>query len=287
MVPTNDPRTLERAMAAEYQILFAPWVHASSLVWCGFGLWVLIQPSFLVGPFGPLIVQRENAGKFGITPALMDRIVALAKVRENCVHYDDRIARIGGSASLLTGLVGIFTQIDPAIIASVACVIAAWTMALYLASTNRTDGKYIASLDVRHPTQVVSWWLFVALAVEAFAELSVRDAASVTVGCGTLICAIALWWSANIPGIVFGDDVTLEQHVDARFRLSRLMAIVLVPGGLAQIWLLTGYASANVMDTPVFIARMTVQITLLVPYIFWLVGTIKCNHDLRRAATGS
>lgn len=201
-----------------YPLLLAPWVHASSLVWCGFGLWLLIQPSMLAGPFAALIVQRENARKFGITPALMDHIVGLAKEREECVHYDDRIARIGAGATLLTGLIGLFTQIDPAIIASIASVICAWTTALYLSSTNRTDGKFIASLDVR---------------------------------------------------------------------LSRLMVIVLIPIGLAQIWLLTGYAIPGYMETPMFTARMIVQLTILVPYIFFFAAINKCNRDLRRAATSS
>jgi hypothetical protein len=270
-----------------FEQLLAPWIHATAIIWCGAGLWFLLQPAALSDKLGGLVLDRWSGRKFGASLSTMDRVVAAAKQREELVTYDVRIGRIGGAACLIIGVTGLLTSLDPVIVSAAACVTIAWTTALYLTSATRADGKYVASLGVRYPTQLVSWWLFVALAVQAGAEVYVDTPGSIVAGVSTAGCAIAIWWAARGPGVVFGYDAAIEEHIDARFRLSRLGLLIFIPIGLSEIWLATSYAAISDHALSHFIARLIVQLGVLVPYIFLFAAIWKCNRDLRRVVTGT
>lgn len=268
-----------------YRTFFLPFLRFFCLGWCGLGLWCALRPAMLVGPFGALVLNRDVARSFGLSPSLTERVLAIADQRERLV-YDDRIGRIGGCIAIVAGLLGALNVIDPAVSASLATVALAWAGALYSTSAHRADRNYVASLDVRHPTQVVSLWYFGPMTIAAIGLLVLGTFVSIFVGVSTLVILGATWKGASVPGVFFGKDVVLERHVDARFRLSRVATIITLSPLPLQIWYVTSYSVAS-GSLLLEVVKMVVQVVIIAEIAYMIVAATKCNRDLRRIAAAS
>jgi hypothetical protein len=268
-----------------YRTYFVPYFWIVDLFWCSCGLAYILWPTRMVGPsVAGLILNDKVAQKFGWSPDFTGRVLAISERREQ-LRYDNRIARTGGALCFVVGLLGFLRPINPAIITSGAMVIVAWTAALYSASANRIDNNYIASLDVRHPNQIVPVWFFAANIMAAFALLYLQTFASVFVGSSMLAITAAVWRITSIPAVYFGSDVVLERHIDARFRLSRVLLLVSLMQFPLIVWTITTYANGfQHSSTAFFIVRMIVQLAQLCQIGFMLFIVPRYNRDLRRIA---
>jgi len=279
-------RTLRyRALDELYRTFFAPYLRLFDLAWCGFGLWCAIRPAMLVGPYGALVLNRDVARTFGLSPSLAERVLSIADQREQLV-YDDRIGRIGGCVCILAGLLGVLNLIDPAVCASLAVVALAWSLALYATSGQRADRNYVASLDVRHPSQVVSMWYFGPMVIAALTLIVLGTFGSIFVGVSTLVVLAAIWKGASVPGVFFGKDAVLERHIDARYRLARVATIITISPIPLQIWFVTSYAGGS-GSIALGVIRLLVQAVILSEIAFMLVASWRCNRELRRIVAAS
>jgi hypothetical protein len=269
-----------------YRSVFAPYVWTFSLAWCVLGLWAVLRPSMLVSPLGALVLNRKTSRDLGLSPAQSERVIEVSGKRDQ-LHYDDRIARIGGGLSIAAGLLGLFTAVGPVIAAALGVVILSWTAVLYSDSARRTDNAYMASLELRHPRQVVPAWLFAIFTIAAMALLYLHSIVSVSVGIATLFGVAATWRIASIPAVFFGADVELERHIDARFRLSRVAFPLLAMALLLQIWNLTEYGDPTGFTPPVIIASGLTHIAIICEISFLLFTTQRFSRDLRRVVSST
>lgn len=266
-----------------YRTYLAPYWIFVDLIWCALGFWCAFRPSMLVGPYGALVLTQDAARRFGLSPSLTERVLGIAHQHEK-VKYDDRIGRIGGSACIAVGLLGMFTSIDPAVIASLAVIALAWTGALYSTSAHRGGVNGIASPDVRYRSRLVSVWVVGPLVIAAAAEMLLGTFVAIFVGISTLVIAAAIWWVASVPDVFFGVDA-LERHIAARFRLSHVATIVTFSPLTLLVWLLTSYADGS-GSLRVQVARIVVEAAVFSQMALLFGASWRCNRDLRRIATG-
>jgi hypothetical protein len=69
-----------RALDEIYRIFLAPYLRFAGLVWCGFGLWCVIRPAMLDGPYGALVLNRDVARAFGLSPAFTERVLSISEL---------------------------------------------------------------------------------------------------------------------------------------------------------------------------------------------------------------
>jgi len=234
----------------------APYWLFANLFWVATGIWYALRPQSLVDFYGWAARSAQST------------VVGSDDTRP---RFTSGIARAGGVACMLVGVVGTATAQDPAVVTSAAVLILSCSIALY----RQGDGK---RLDYATFTYIAA-----PLLIAAAALIALRTERAFLVAASTLLVAVALWTCTPARGNYARarDGGTLSAG-DER-RSDRFAAIVAMSPLPLTVWMLTTLATPTKLTPSLIVACILAEIPLSAQVPF-LITSVKRHARRQRGS---
>ncbi len=164
-------------------------------------------------------------------PAIKPRVRAALGKRSEMEQLSPLVKIVPAIVSFMLAAVAAFTSIEPAVLYGALLLAAAFAMAVAFVQLRNRQPVRVAVLSHRVPTAVIPPVWFAVAAVQALlalSALSVRaDALGALFVCvSTLTCAVLAWRVTEMPALLAGDDIEVEQFLDERLRFHRAASVL-------------------------------------------------------------
>jgi hypothetical protein len=193
---------------------------------------------------------------------------------------------IPGCVSLAAAAIAAFTPVQPFVLYSFVLLILACSMAFSFRQLRNRQPVRVAVLAHRSPQSVIPPVWFALAIVQGAAPLAALTIAggmlsAIFVSVSTFACAALAWRVTEMPALLAGSDLPVEQFVDARLRLHRAASVLMLAFVQSFIFLtqMNAYAPNSIVQTAVY-----GSLAIWLVYSVWITVTLLRKVQFTQAA---
>lgn len=234
-----------------------------------FGAAFVYSPGYLAG-ICPYFKYIALPGSYG------DRLHDALLHRKQLENLSPAYGAAIGWLSIGLGAICIASKVPVTVLYAMLCIGLALVIALAFVKLRTVTGKRLASLRARDPQHVAPPYMYVpgvvaALMLGSYLSSPVTAAPAIMVAASSLAMLVVAWRVSDMPALISGEDVPVEQFIDDRLRTARTIKLI----GLAGAPLYVFAAFSGFSDTLVhFVAFLAAFIAFVLP-AYWQYRLIK------------